>query len=1208
MGVVYRARQVSLNRPVALKLVLAGQLASASEMRRFRTEAEAAARLEHSNIVPIYEIGECDGRHFFSMRLVDGISLAHAIAAWHAPTKGLPPEPLPDDARNPAHPAGPTTPAPIESPARLVATIARAVHYAHQRGVLHRDLKPANILLDGRGQPHLTDFGLAKLLERDSTLTHTDAVMGTPSYMAPEAAAGRAKEVTTAADVYSLGAILYELLAGRPPFTGDSPLGVLRKVLEEEPTPPRLDPPAGVAEPRSPPPGPLPRPSPPGSRRPHADLETICLKCLEKEPVRRYASAQALAEDLERFDRGEPILARPIARWEKFWKWTRRQPALAAALAACMFLFVAGFSGVVWKWRGEMAQRLRAEEAGTKAQRAAFRLELERAEMLLESGDTSQGLALLARRLRANPTNPVVAERLLCALSHRSFCLPLATWPHDPPLAPAELANSPPINNSFLTVVDGSVLVANFSVDGSRAVTAGKDGTARLWDAQTGRAIVGPLHHSAPVAWAEFSRDGRRLVTASLDRSAQVWDSVTGQPVGPRLSHPGLVWHAAFSPDGQRVATASQDRHARVWQVDSTDPPTVLEEQESPVCFATFSPDGRHILTAQRGGPAHLWNSRSGRWISEADHGYHREVSRPFPMFSPGGTELLTFWDRQALVWRGWEFEGHADSLPGNDLVLGLAWSPQGRLAAVASQDGTARLWDTRTLQLAHPPLAHRHAVLSVQFSDDGQMLFTGSRDRTARLWDVDTGREWTEPLRHDSAVVSAQLAPGRRRAATISQAGPAWLWEIRPPATLALTLRHPTLVSRARFTSDGRRVLTASSTKAFLWAADTGQRIGRTLDHLDAARGLNVDQEIYDVDVSPVDERVVTASEDGNIFVRDGRTGETLEPHLANYSRDHGPIRRRDAVTMIRFSPDGRRLVSAGEVAKIWDIGTGRVEHELPHSSAVNCVQFSPDGRMVATASSDQTARVWDTETGRPVTPPLRHDDDVFWVSFDPTGERVATASRDKTVRLWSVSSGQLLLPHPLRHADPLSERHSIEFSPDGTLLLSAAGNLAQLWTASTGQPATPALHHRALVVSARFNRAGTRVVTACADGAARLWEPVTGHQIGEPLLHGERVESAEFSPDGTRVLTASSDSTARLWPVLEFPTPAPAWLPELAEALAGQRLDDNDVSQPVSVESLHRLRQRLAPLASSHPHDPHARWANWFFADPARRERWPN
>lgn len=334
MGVVYRARQISLNRVVALKMIRAGQFASPAEVQRFRTEAEAAANLDHPNIVPIYEVGEHEGRHYFSMKLVEGGSLAERISDFKSEISN-------------------------QQAASLIATLARAVHHAHQRGVLHRDLKPTNILIDDRGEPHLTDFGLAKLVHAGGDLTQTIAILGTPHYMAPEQAAGKTREVTTAADVYSLGAILYELLAGRTPFQGESALEVLQQAQNREPDSPRKF-----------------------NRAIDRDLETICLKCLEKEPSRRYGSAEKLADDLEHWLAGEPIQARPVKPPERVFKWARRNPALATLVVLAHLLFAAGLGGVLWQWQRAEANAGRAER--NAAAEASQRRKAEANERLAE--------------------------------------------------------------------------------------------------------------------------------------------------------------------------------------------------------------------------------------------------------------------------------------------------------------------------------------------------------------------------------------------------------------------------------------------------------------------------------------------------------------------------------------------------------------------------------------------------------------------------------------------------------------------------------------------------------------------------------------------------------------------------------------------------------------------------------------------------------
>src|SRR6184192_143744 len=297
-GVVFRARQKSLNRTVALKVISLGQWASKAHLKRFRLEAEAAAHLEHPGIVPIHEVGERDGQCYFSMKFVEGGQLDEVVRR----------EPMP-----------------IRRAVELIAEVARTVHYAHEHGILHRDIKPGNILLDAKGEPHLTDFGLARLVETESTVTRTKEVLGTPSYMAPEQAVGETKKLTSATDVYGLGAVLYQLLTGQPPFAGGTTYETIRLLLEREPRPPRL------LNPKI-----------------DRDLSTICLKCLEKDPKRRYSSALALAEDLEHWLKHEPIRAKRSGFFTHSRKWVRRNPAIAAMIAISLaFAAVLGWN--IWK-------------------------------------------------------------------------------------------------------------------------------------------------------------------------------------------------------------------------------------------------------------------------------------------------------------------------------------------------------------------------------------------------------------------------------------------------------------------------------------------------------------------------------------------------------------------------------------------------------------------------------------------------------------------------------------------------------------------------------------------------------------------------------------------------------------------------------------------------------------------------------------------
>jgi tRNA A-37 threonylcarbamoyl transferase component Bud32 len=350
MGVVYRARQVSLNRIVAVKMILAGQLASEADVRRFQAEAEAAANLDHPNIVPIYEVGEHEGQHYFSMKLVEGGSLAKEVAG---------------------HQQAALTKQRQRWAAELMVKVARAVHHAHQRGILHRDLKPANVLLDTTGEPHVTDFGLARRVDGTSGLTQSGAIVGTPAYMAPEQVRAQ-RQLTTGVDVYSLGAVLYELLSGKPPFQANTPFDILMQVLDNDPALPR-------------------------SLRPEVDrdLETISLKCMHKAAESRYESAAALAEDLERWLAGEAIRARPTSRWERATKWVRRNKGLSVGLAAALVALVVGTAVSVWQAIAARVAAGVAEEQRDRAELLVYVGKLALAQREVEDNNADVALELL---------------------------------------------------------------------------------------------------------------------------------------------------------------------------------------------------------------------------------------------------------------------------------------------------------------------------------------------------------------------------------------------------------------------------------------------------------------------------------------------------------------------------------------------------------------------------------------------------------------------------------------------------------------------------------------------------------------------------------------------------------------------------------------------------------------------------------------------
>jgi WD40 repeat protein/serine/threonine protein kinase len=1215
MGIVYEAEQVSLGRHVALKVLPKNMLLDAKAKQRFEREAKAAAKLHHTNIVPVFGVGEQDGMPFYVMQFIQGLGLDEVLdelkklqlanvqpgtftggelrVSRHAGQVSKLPGEKPS-AENSPHPdlsavhmaqalltcdfhamggkndeeAGALPPHPALSPvggegarirgfedsapathsssasdsfslslssvvlpgrsrdgskskhrrptywhsvANVGVQVAHALEYAHKQGIHHRDIKPSNLLLDTQGTVWVTDFGLAKA-EDQQDLTHTGDILGTLRYMPPEAFEGKAD---ARGDVYSLGLTLYEMLVFRPAFDEKDRHRLIKQVTHEEPDRLRKL-----------------------NRQVPQDLETIVHKAIDKEAGRRYATAGALAEDLQRFIDDEPIKARRQTQLERYLRWARRNPGIAVlggVLTAVLVLVTAGSlvaAGYFNRLRlneaqaaqGEREARQDAEEAADEARRQG---EAER------WGRYRSNIAAAAAALQLQ--NSAAARSALddAPPEHRNW-----EWQY--------FHNQLDSASLVLHVPGGKVKEQVLSASGRQiAVCCTGHNEAYLYDVATGRLEAVLRGHSAQVSSVAYRPDGKQVATCADDQTIRLWDAATGKQTALLKAevtppHPDSDPHSMYSSDGARIAcytpSTTGSGTVRLWDSASGKEIPKLTKQQDFSAPVAFSPDGKRVAFGCKE-YVHLCDALTGRRLAVlGPHGmtvgllaYSPDGKRLASATYPG-SNTIHLWDgesaKEVAVLRG-------HSTANTSLLFRPDPRAPGRLVSASEYaDNTARLWDAATGQLLAVLAGHKNQIRAVDFSPDGARLTTSSWDQTARLWDGRTGRLLAVLGGHTERVTSALFSPDGARIVTVSDDTTLRLWDGLTGELIAVLRGHGDIfpdLSPPAFTPDGARLVSGSLDGTVrIWDMSLMERNGILRGHKSY---------VYDVAFGPDGAQVASAAWDGSVRVWDATTG-----------RQTGFLKHETGIiSSVAYSKGGRWLatVERERGVTLWDLASGKVAHawRVPagYWSADTRAVLNPAGTLLAAGCAQGLVRLLDVASGKEIAQLAGHEKCSTDVAFSPDGNLLASTGEDGTVRLWDVA-GPLTPPSPqgggegrvrgvavLRgHTDTVWR---VDFSADGKLMASCSSDKTiRLWDTATHQQLA-VIPLGSIVYAVAFSPDGTRLAAGCRDNTIRLIDVTSRKQAAELRGHTDYVQAVAWSPDGTRLVSGSGDFTVRIW-----------------------------------------------------------------------------